>query len=80
MPALVLLDLSAAFDLIDHSILIIRLLFTFGIEYEAVSCKKSYLSDRIQHILIASCKSADSELDCGLPLRCVLGPKMYCMY
>ena len=41
---------------------------------------KSYLSDRFQHILIASCKTADSQLDFGVPQGSVLGPKMCCMY
>ena len=57
IAALILLDLSAAFDVID-----LRCSdFTFGSEHEALSWMKSYLSDRIKHILIAGCKSADSQ-------------------
>ena len=41
---------------------------------------KSYLSDRIQHILIVGCKSADSQLAFGVPHGSVLASKMYCMY
>ena len=59
-----LLDLSAA----------------FGIEHEALSWMKSYLSNRFQDILIVGCKSAGSQVDFGLPYGSVLGPKIYYMY
>ena len=48
MATVVLLDLSAAFDVIDHAVLIRGLEHTFGIELEALSWMKSYLSGRIQ--------------------------------
>ena len=68
MSALVLLDFSSGFRVIDPSILTRRLYFTFGIEHEALSWMKSYLSDRIQHISIAGCKSTDFQLHVGVPL------------
>ena len=77
---IVLLDLSAAFDVIDHSRLIRRLKYAFGIEHEALSWMKFYLSDMFQHILIAGCKSADSQLAFGVPQGSILGPKMYGIY
>ncbi|KAI0214014.1 hypothetical protein LSAT2_000894, partial [Lamellibrachia satsuma] len=50
--ALTLLDLSAAFDTIDHSILLQRLHRYFGITGQALRWFKSFLSDRYQSINI----------------------------
>ena len=47
---LVLLDLSAAFDTVDHQILLTRLRNRFGISGKALSWIKSYLSDRTQFV------------------------------
>jgi len=52
MAALVLLDLSAAFDVIDHKILQKRLEYSFGVTGSALSWINSYLSDRSQYIAI----------------------------
>ena len=52
MAALVLLDLSAAFDVIDHKILQTRLEHSFGVTGSALSWIKSYLSDRSQCVAI----------------------------
>ncbi len=74
MAALVLLDVT------EYCILIRCLEYTFDLEHEALSWMESYLSDRFQHILIAGCKSVDSNLAFGVPQGSVLGPNMYCMY
>ena len=47
---------------------------------ETLSGLKSYLSDRIQIVLIAGCQSPDFRLDFGVPHGSVLGRKMYCMH
>jgi len=49
---LVLLDLSAAFDMIDHNILLQRLQYVIGIEGNALGWFKSYLFDRFQFVLV----------------------------
>ncbi|XP_062609777.1 uncharacterized protein LOC134271591 [Saccostrea cucullata] len=54
---LLMLDLSAAFDVIDHNVLINRLEFSFGITGAALSWIRSYLSDRHQRIVIGSSES-----------------------
>ena len=53
VSALVLLDLSAAFDTIDHSILTNRLKTCYGISDSAFSLLSSYLSCRTQSVKIA---------------------------
>ena len=60
---LTLLDLSAAFDTIDHSILLTRLDSTFGIRDLALS----YLQDRTQVVTVNGIKSFPSLLTCGVP-------------
>src|SRR3989441_6086033 len=45
-----LLDLSAAFDTVDHEILLRRLKITFGIDDSALSWITSFLSDRTQQV------------------------------
>jgi len=52
MEALVLLDLSATFDVIDHKILQARLEHSLGVTGSALAWIKSYLSDRSQCVAI----------------------------
>ena len=49
---LILLDLSAAFDTINHDTMLRRLEYSFGIQGKAFSCFASYLSGRTQRIMI----------------------------
>lgn len=65
--ALIMLDLSAAFDVIDHPILIRRVEFAFGISCSALDWIKSYLSERTQKVAIGSTFSNDFCLNCGVP-------------
>jgi len=65
--ALILLDLSAAFDTVDHSILLQRLQTTFGIHDAAHRWFHLYLSGRYQYIRRGSVRSSVIELICGVP-------------
>ena len=75
--ALTLLDLSAAFDTIDHSILFHRLHECYGINGLALSWFKSYLSDRTQSVKVGSVLSHPMDLKFGVPQGSVLGPLLF---
>ena len=77
---LLMLDLSAAFDTIDHDILLSRLCNVCGITGNALDWFRSYLTGRIQCVVIEDSVSVDQELDFGVPQGSVLGPRIYCMY
>ncbi|KAK2557257.1 Cornifelin-like protein [Acropora cervicornis] len=64
---LVLLDLSAAFDTVDHGILLDRLQFEFGISGSALNCNESYPSNRTQRISIDGILSNIFNLKSGIP-------------
>lgn len=80
VSALVLLDLSAAFDTIDHHILLTRLNSIFGISGPALSLLSSYLLDRSQFVSIDSQSSSESKLYTGVPQGSVLGPLLFTLY
>ena len=67
VTALTLLDLSAAFDTIDHNILIECLSLWYGISGIILSWFSSYLTGRYQTIKIANCFLAALPTSCGVP-------------
>ena len=71
---LVLLDLSAAFDTIDHEILAFRLQQRIGITGSALMWIKSYLSHRQQTIDVSGESSSVRELMYGIPHGICIGP------
>ena len=77
---LVLLDLSAAFDTIDHDTLFVILEKYVGITGSALQLLKSYFSDRSQRVLIDDVMSGAVNLVCGVPQGSVLGPLKFCLY
>ena len=77
---LTLLDLSAAFDTIDHSILLTRLEYTFGIHNTALAWFKSYLYDRFQTVSVNNMQFDPVKLSCGVPQGSVLGPVLFTLY
>ena len=62
-----LLDLSAAFDCVDHALLLNRLQQGFGIDGTALRWLTSFLSDRTQVIAYNGCTSAIIQLKYGVP-------------
>ena len=77
---LLMLDLSAAFDTIYHDILLSRLCNVYGITDNALDWFRSYLTGRIQRVVIEDSVTVDQELDFGVPHGSVLGSRIYCMY
>ena len=74
------LDLSAAFDTIDHDILFTRLSSTFGIKDHALNLLKTYLLNRNQKIKINEHYSSEIPIEFGVPQGSVLGPLIFAMY
>lgn len=77
---LLLLDMSSAFDTVDHDLLLARLSSRFGIKNQVLKWFESYLRDRTQFVVIDGVKSDVKELQCGVPQGSVLGPMLYLLY
>ena len=77
---LVLLDLSAAFDTIDHATLFVILEKNIGITGSALQLLKSYFSGRSQRVLIDDVMSGVANIVCGVPQGSVLSPLKLCLY
>ena len=77
---LVLLDLSSAFDTIDHSILLHRLETSFKFSGTALMWFKSYLEDRTQCVKVNNIYSHETLMSYGIPQGSVLGPILFTLY
>ena len=80
VSVLVLLDLSAAFDTIDHQILLQRLEQLISIKGTALNWFKSYFSDRFQFVLINDESSVRTKVNHGVPQGSVLSPILFSLY
>jgi len=77
---LVLLDLSAAFDTVDHEILLAFLRDHIGLDGSVLQLMKSYLVGRTQCVSVLGVFSELCELLYGVPQGSVLGPIEFCIY
>ena len=80
VSAVGLLDLSAAFDTLDHAVLLKRLETSFGIRGNALAWFTSYVTDRVQSVMIDGAKSEAAPLVFGVPQGSVLGPVLFTLY
>ncbi len=77
---LVLLDLSAAFDTVDHNILLERLENWVGLSGMALKWFRSYLEGRGYYVSIGEHKSKWTSMTCGVPQGSILAPLLFSLY
>ena len=80
MVLLVLFDLSAAFDTVDHELLLMRMSHRFGISGNVLKLFHSYLTLRSQVVVLSDSSSEQRYIECGVPQGSVLGPILFTMY
>ena len=77
---LVMLDLSAAFDTHDHTLLVERLRSYFGFPGTALQWFSSYLHGRSQRVIIGDTISSPRYLEFGVPEGSILEPLLFTLY
>jgi hypothetical protein len=73
------MDLSKAFDTLDHDILLSKLHY-YGIEGSSLDWFKSYLSNRKQYVDINDATSSHATISTGVPQGSILGPLLFIIY
>ena len=76
----VMLNLSAAFDTIDHAHLFKLLQDEYGVRGTALAWFRTYMEDRTYRVQIDSTTSEHIPLQCGVPQGSVLGPVIFTLY
>ena len=74
------LDLSKAFDSVDHNILLRKISYQFGIRGLGNKFFDSYLSNRFQYIRINNSRSKKAKINYGVPQGSILGLLLFLMY
>ena len=74
-----MLDMSAAFDVVDHGLLLGKLKL-YGFEEDALLWMENYLTGRSQCVTINGELSELQPVTCGVPQGSILGPVLYCLF
>ena len=75
----IFVDLSKAFDTVNHHILLAKL-ENYGFRGKAYELLSSYLSNRKQYVQLNDHKSSYKPISCGVPQGSVLGPLLFLIY
>ena len=79
IPIAIYIDLSKAFDTIDHEILLYKLQY-YGIRSKALDLMASYLSNRCQYTVVNEWTSHPLKINTGVPQGSILGPLLFIIY
>ena len=75
----IFLDLSKAFDTVNHEILFKKLQY-YGFQGDTLKWLISYMKERVQYVVINGCASSTLGVSCGVPQGSVLGPLLFLIY
>ena len=79
IPYSIFIDLSKAFDSLDHGILLEKLKY-YGISGKSIELLSSYLTNRFQYTFFENEKSELSAISSGVPQGSILGPFLFLVY
>jgi hypothetical protein len=79
VPLNIYLDLSKAFDTLDHEILLAKLDY-YGIRGDAFLLMQNYLTNRKQYVCFNDANSQYSNINTGVPQGSILGPLLFLIY
>ncbi len=78
--ALILLDLSSAFDMVDHNLLLSRLKSCVGLRGTVLNWFQSFLTNRKFSVCTGQYTSSSAPLACGVPQGSILAPTLFMIY